>query len=63
MSKPTLNASFQLGSIGCCPLRFGRNDDVDALGATQQPDGQISKSLSSRRVKNIPLSPSGKSVI
>jgi hypothetical protein len=31
--------------------------------ATNQPDGQISKSLSRPSRKNIPLSPSGKSVV
>jgi hypothetical protein len=36
---------------------------VDALGATNQLDGQIIKSLSIAQVKNIPLPPSGKSVI
>src|SRR5258707_9892151 len=36
-------------------------DDVAALGATKQPDGQISKILSSPSHKNIPLNPSGKS--
>ncbi|WP_454626898.1 hypothetical protein [Bradyrhizobium cenepequi] len=40
-----------------------RNDNVDTLGVTQQPDGQITKSLSSPRGKNIPLSPSGKSAL
>jgi hypothetical protein len=40
-----------------------RNDDVVAFGATNQLDGQISKSLSTPRTKNIPLPPSGKSVI
>ncbi|MBO4226440.1 hypothetical protein [Bradyrhizobium neotropicale] len=44
-------------------LRFERNDDVAALGATNQPDGQITESLSIPRTKNNPLSPSGKSVI
>jgi hypothetical protein len=32
-----------------------------AAAATKQPDGQISKILSSLRAKNIPLLPSGKS--
>jgi hypothetical protein len=44
-------------------LRFARNDDVPASAATKQPDGQISKILSSPLHKNIPLSPSGKSLI
>jgi len=43
--------------------RFARNDDVEAVDATKQPDGQINKSLSSPSLKNIPLTPSGKSVI
>jgi hypothetical protein len=43
--------------------RFAGNDDVEALGATKQPDGQISKNLSSPQLKNIPLSPSGKSLV
>jgi hypothetical protein len=38
-------------------------DDVAALGATKQPDGQISKILSSPARKNIPLNPSGKSAL
>jgi hypothetical protein len=33
------------------------------MGAAKQPDGQISKNLSSPLRKNIPLSPSGKSLI
>jgi hypothetical protein len=37
--------------------------DVEARDATKQPDGQISKNLSSPVEKNIPLSPSGKSLI
>jgi hypothetical protein len=44
-------------------LRFVRNDEVGSAGATKQPDGQISKNLSSPAAKNIPLSPSGKSLI
>jgi hypothetical protein len=43
--------------------RLARNSNLDATGATKQPDGQISKKLSSPHVENIPLSPSGKSVI
>jgi len=39
------------------------NDDVAAAHAAKQPDGQISKNLSSPRLKNIPLSPSGKSLV
>src|SRR5882757_6925853 len=40
-----------------------RNDEVALSRATKQPDGQISKNLSSPLTKNIPLSPSGKSVV
>jgi hypothetical protein len=36
---------------------------LDAAAATKQPDGQISKKLSSPRAKNIPLNPSGKSAL
>jgi hypothetical protein len=43
--------------------RFGRNNNVRPEGATNQPDGQIAKSLSSPSDKNISLSLSGKSVI
>src|SRR6476660_1208812 len=43
--------------------RFARNDDLRAAAATKQPDGQISKNLSSPRAKNIPLNPSGKSAL
>ena len=43
-------------------LRLARNDDVKHC-ATKQPDGQISKSLSSPSEKNIPLNPSGKSAL
>jgi hypothetical protein len=41
--------------------RFARNDDVEAVRVTKQPDRQITKSLSTPRAKNIPLNPSGKS--
>ena len=44
-------------------LRRERNDNVDAVGATNQHDGQITKSLSTLLRENIPLAPSGKSVI
>src|SRR4051794_26050204 len=44
-------------------LRFARNDDVAGVAATKQPDGQISKNLSSPSRKNIPLTPSGKSAL
>jgi hypothetical protein len=36
---------------------------MDVARATKQPDGQISKNLSSRPAKNIPLNLSGKSVL
>jgi hypothetical protein len=55
------NPFFRLWRYGL--LRFARNDDVIALGATKQPDGQIAESLSSPSAKNIPLPSSGKSVI
>jgi hypothetical protein len=38
-------------------------DEESGQGATKQPDGQISKNLSSPRAKNIPLNPSGKSAL
>jgi hypothetical protein len=56
-----VHAPTQLRSADCVAL--ARNNDLDAAGATKQPDGQITKSLSSPSRKNIPLSPSGKSVI
>jgi hypothetical protein len=46
-----------------CADPLARNDDVEASAATNQPDGQISQSLSSPELKNIPLSSSGKSLI
>jgi hypothetical protein len=42
---------------------LGRNDKSWSFGATKQPDGQITKSLSIPCCKNIPLNASGKSVI
>jgi hypothetical protein len=53
----------RLGKRRCGLLRFGCNDEVKALDATKQPDGQIRKILSSPLLKNIPLSPSGKSLV
>jgi len=44
-------------------LRFARNNKIDAPHATNRPDGQITKSLSSPCCKNISLNVSGKSVI
>jgi hypothetical protein len=44
-------------------LRIICKSDPPAPPATKQPDGQITKSLSSLAAKNIPLSPSGKSPI
>jgi hypothetical protein len=38
-------------------------EEFDAPAVTKQRDGQISKNLSSPRLKNILLSPSGKSVV
>jgi hypothetical protein len=49
--------------IGRIRAPLDRNDDIEAAGATNRPDGQITQNLSSPRAKNIPLSPSGKSVI
>jgi len=40
-----------------------RNNNVKAMPATHRPDGQITENLSSPSRKNIPLNPSGKSVI
>jgi hypothetical protein len=42
-------------------LRFTRNDKINLSAAANQPDGQITKSLSSPPRKNISLAPSGKS--
>jgi hypothetical protein len=42
-------------------LRLARNDEIASSRATKQPDGQITKILSSPLAKNIPLNPSGKS--
>jgi len=36
---------------------------VDVARAAKQPDGQITKNLSSHAEKNIPLNASGKSVL
>jgi hypothetical protein len=44
-------------------MASARNDEMTSPSATNWPDGQINKSLSSRSRKNIPLAPSGKSVI
>jgi hypothetical protein len=51
--------SLSAGAYSRDPL--ARKDDVEGMGATNRPDGQISKNLSSLPAKNIPLSPSGKS--
>jgi hypothetical protein len=40
-----------------------RNDEMHCMPATYQPDGQINKNLSIPSHQNIPLAPSGKSVI
>jgi hypothetical protein len=61
MSEGGSNPSLRQRRYGL--RRFARNDEVGSSGATKQPDGQITKSLSSPSDKNIPLSPSGKSVI
>jgi hypothetical protein len=42
-------------------LRLAGNDEKGISPATNQPDGQITKSLSSPSRKNISLNPSGKS--
>jgi hypothetical protein len=44
-------------------LRFARNGERAATDATQRPDGQIAKSLSSPLRKNKSLNVSGKSVV
>jgi hypothetical protein len=49
--------------LRCGLLRLARNSDPDAGSATKQPDGQITKNLSSLLPKNIPLNLSGKSVL
>jgi hypothetical protein len=43
--------------------RFACNDEQGVSPATNQPDGQITKSLSSPSRKNISLNPSGKSLL
>src|SRR5450432_4014088 len=43
--------------------RFARNHEHASPPATNQPDGQITKSLSSPSRKNISLNPSGKSLL
>jgi hypothetical protein len=57
-------------SVGACqPICKARTASPRAQAqsrdpiATKQPDGQITKTLSSPFAKNIPLNPSGKSVI
>jgi hypothetical protein len=50
-----------LGTHSRHPLDL--DDDVEAAGATNRPDGQITQNLSSPHAKNISLSPSGNSVI
>jgi len=52
-----------LRSAICKLRRVTRKGDIDVARATKQPDGQITKILSSPLRKNISLSPSGKSVI
>jgi hypothetical protein len=55
-----------LRPASCFPyglLRFECNDDFDAWPRQNDPTGKSAKGLSSPRAKNIPLSPSGKSVI
>jgi hypothetical protein len=42
---------------------FARNDEVGSSDATKELDGQITKSLSTPSHKNIPLNPSGKSML
>jgi hypothetical protein len=42
-------------------LRLRRKRNLAATPATKQPDGQITKSLSSPSRKNIPIAASGKS--
>ena len=44
-------------------LRTRSKDNGTPSRATNRPDGQISKNLSSPRAKNIPLNPSGKSAL
>jgi hypothetical protein len=44
-------------------LRLARKQNPDAPPATNQPDGQIGKTLSIPSRKKIPLPPSGKSVV
>jgi hypothetical protein len=47
-----------------CELRrLARKQNLETRAATKQPDGQITRNLSSPLSKNIPLNPSGKSVI
>jgi hypothetical protein len=45
-----------------CSLDLLRAQELSEISrATNQPDGQISKNLSSPRAKTIPVAPSGKS--
>jgi hypothetical protein len=54
----------ELGLISRYGLRrFACNDESAFSPATNQPDGQITKSLSSPSRKNIPLNLSGKSLV
>jgi hypothetical protein len=53
--------SLSSGAHSRDPL--ARNDEMPFSHATNRPDGQITKSLSSPWRKNISLSPSGKSLI
>jgi hypothetical protein len=47
----------------CDPHCFARKRNPDEAPASKQPDGQITKSLSIPSRKNIPLNPTGKSVL
>jgi hypothetical protein len=62
-ATPLWIASRSLSSGAHSRDPLARDDDVGAVGATNQPVGQINKSLSSLAHKNISLAPSGKSVI
>jgi len=53
--------SLSSGAHSRDPL--ARKDEMTSSGATNWHDGQITKSLSSGSRKNIPLAPSGKSMI
>jgi hypothetical protein len=63
--SPTCELRLRLAhpAVLCELFRPKRNSRSELIGATKQPDRQITKSLSSLSQKNKSLSRSGKSVI